>query len=202
MNELAKLFGGVEKIKIMRLFLHAGDKSMSADTIAEKTRCKEDVVKKELQLLSSIEFVIKHKTKVVTFTKKGQSSKEVVAYKLNTNFRYNTKLKELLFDFENLDPKIIQERLRPAGKSKLIITSGIFTGDNKSRLDILYVGEQIKKPAIEKVIKEIESEIGKELAYVTMDVEEYKYRIKMFDTFLRDVHNSKHKIVLDKINKN
>lgn len=199
MNELAKLFGGVEKIKVMRLFLHAGEKSITPETVSEKTRCKPEIVKKELALLSSIDFIIKHKSKVVTFTKRGQSSKEVVAYKLNPNFRYANKIKELLFDFDNLDPKVVQERLRPVGKARLIVISGIFTNDEKSRLDILYVGEQIKKPAIDKVIKELESEIGKELAYVVMDTEEYQYRTKMFDTFLRDVHNSKHKIVLNKI---
>ena len=199
MNELAKLFGSVERVKVMRLFLHSVDKSLSTEMIADKTRCKVDLIKKELGLLCSIDFIIKHKSKMISFSSRGQSYKEVVAYKLNSEFRYTEKLRDLLFDFENLDPKIVQERLRPVGKAKLIITSGIFTGDDKSRLDILYVGEAIKKPIMEKVVKELESEIGKELQYVTMDTEEYKYRSKMFDTFLRDVHISKHKVVLDKL---
>ena len=83
----------------------------------------------------------------------------------------------------------------------MIITliAGVFVDETKSRVDILLVGEAIKKPKAEKVLEALSAEIGREVVYSMMDVKEYDYRIKMYDKFIRDILDMPHETVIDKM---
>ena len=139
---------------------------------------------------------------VTTGGKKGTSRiKEVSGYKLNGEFPHNAALKELLFDFQLVDKKELAARFKAIGRIKLFIVAGVFTSDPKSRLDILVVGEAIKRPKAEKIFEGISAEIGRDVVYSMMDIEEYEYRIKMYDKFIRDVLEMPHEKVIDKLSK-
>lgn len=203
MELLARLLGGTDRVKIMRLFLHNEDAVLSLHNVIEKTKSKGVLVRKELTSLSSIGFIEKKKTKtyVTATTGKKESSKvkEIVGFKLNSNFPHNKALKELLFDFQSLDKKELTSRFKLIGRIKLFILSGLFIGDKKSRVDVLIVGESIKRPKAEKIIEQLSAELGCEVIYAIMDVEEYEYRYKMYDKFLRDIIDMPHETVIDKI---
>lgn len=205
MELLGKLFGGVEKVKIMRFFLHNSDSTVSVNKIAEKTKSKPTIVRKELSNLVSVGFIEKKKSKVYAVaskTKKGaQQTKEVSGFKLNTDFPYNDSLRDLLFDFEAIDKKELAARFKNIGRIKKFIVAGIFIGDEKSRVDILIVGEAINKTKAEKIFDVLSSEIGRDLVFAVMDVEEFEYRYKMYDKFIRDILEMPNEVVIDKITK-
>jgi hypothetical protein len=125
--------------------------------------------------------------------------KEISGYKLNTSFPHNQALKELLFDFQSLDKKELVTRFKLIGRIKLFVLSGIFIGDTKSRVDILIVGEGIKRQKAEKILESLSAELGRDVVYSIMDVEEYEYRYKMYDKFLRDIIDMPHERVIDKM---
>jgi hypothetical protein len=136
---------------------------------------------------------------VGTGKKASQKLKEINGYKLNQSFPLNDALKNLLFDFQAIDKKELASRFKTVGRVKLFITAGIFIGDEKSRLDILIVGESMKKPKAEKEFETLSAELGREVIFSVMDVEEYLYRLKMYDKFIRDVLDMPHEKVIDKI---
>lgn len=187
----------------MRFFLHHEDKVYSLHDVAEKTKSKSVVVRKELAMLSSIGFIEKKKAKtfvtVGTGKKASSKLKEVSGYVLNGDFPHNLALKDLLFDFKSLDKKELASRFKIAGRLKLFVIAGVFIGDVKSRVDILLVGEAIKRQKAEKVLEAISAEIGRDVIYSIMDVEEYEYRFKMYDKFVRDIIEMPHEVVIDKI---
>jgi predicted transcriptional regulator len=203
MELLARLLGGTERVKIMRFFLHREDMIISLHEISEKTKSKAVVARKELAALSSIGFIEKKKAKVFITTGSGKkvSSKmqEVSGYKLNQDFPHNKALKELLFDFQLLDKRELASRFKLIGRIKLFLVSGVFLGEKKSRVDILIVGEAIKRPKAEKVFEALSAEIGRDVTYSIMDVDEYEYRVKMYDKFIRDIIEMPHEMVIDKI---
>ena len=82
---------------------------------------------------------------------------------------------------------------------KLLVVSGLFTQNNDSRIDVLLVGDRLKRSKIEKALKDMESEIGKELAYALFETSEFKYRMEVYDKFVRDILDYPHKVLLDKI---
>jgi hypothetical protein len=203
MELLARLLGGTDRVKIMRLFLHNEEAILSLHDVAEKTKSKAIIVRKEMSALASIGFVEKKKSKTyvaVTTGKKTVSKvKEVVGFKLNPDFPHNQALKDLLFDFQLLDKKELATRFKIVGRIKMFVVSGVFIGETKSRVDILIVGEGIKRPKVEKVIELLSAELGREVSYAVMDVEEYEYRYKMYDKFLRDIVDTPHEKVIDKL---
>lgn len=204
MELLARLLGGIERVKIMRFFLHHEDQLFAASEILEKTKTKAVSAKKELTALVAMGFIERKRAKMVVTSsaqKKTSRVKEVNGYKLCEDFPHNEALKELLFDFQSVDKKELSTRFKSLGRIKLFIVSGIFIGDKKSRLDILLVGESIKRPKAEKIFEGISAEIGRDVIYAIMDVEEYEYRIKMYDKFIRDVVEMPHEKVIDKLSK-
>jgi hypothetical protein len=202
MELLTRLLGGAERVKIMRFFLHHEDNIFSLKDIADKTKSKIDITRKELAALFTISFIEKKRAKtVVTTTGKKASSKvkEVHGFKLNSDFPHNQALKDLLFDFELLDKRELANRFKPVGRIKLFILSGVFIGEEKSRIDVLLVGEAIKRPKAEKLFETLSAELGREVTYSLMDVEEYEYRFKMYDKFIRDIIDGPHEAVIDKL---
>lgn len=203
MELLARLLGGNERVKIMRYFLHHEENIVSLHEISEKTKSKSPVARKELAALQSIGFIEKKKTKTVVTTGQGKKFssklKEVSGFKLNPLFPHNQALKDLLFDFQLLDKRELASRFKLIGRIKLFLVSGIFIGEEKSRVDVLIVGEAIKRPKAEKVFELLSAEIGRDVIYSVMDVEEYEYRLKMYDKFVRDIIEMPHEAVIDKI---
>ena len=203
MELLAKLLVGTDRVKIMRLFLHHENALLSAIDIANKTKSKSALVRKELSTLLSMGFIEKKKNRIVTLVGKGKKAKpkakEVVSFTLNNEFPHNQALKDLLFDFVLLDKRELANRFKSIGRIKLFILAGVFIGDPKSRVDILIVGEGIKKQKADKTIELLSAELGREVTCAIMDVEEYEYRFKMYDKFVRDIIELPHETVIDKI---
>lgn len=203
MELLAKLLGGNERVKIMRFFLHRDEMIIPLHEVAEKTKSKSVIARKELVILAAIGFLEKRKTKTVVNVGQGKKSsskiKEVSGYKINPLFPHIQALKDLLFDFQLLDKRELASRFKLVGRIKLFVVTGIFIGDKKSRVDILIVGESIKRPKAEKVLELLSAEIGRDVVYAIMDVEEFEYRMKMYDKFVRDIMEMNHETVIDKL---
>ena len=82
----------------------------------------------------------------------------------------------------------------------LIIVAGIFIDEIDSRVDVLLVGDKMKKPIIEGVLKRLEAELGRELTYGMMETGEFEYRFGIYDKFIRDIIDYPHLVVLNKMN--
>lgn len=203
MELLIRLLGGAERVKIMRFFLHHEDSIVSLQDIAEKTKSKSALARKELNILSSIGFLEKKRTRVVANSGSGKKVtskvKEIIGFKLNTEFPHNQALKDLLFDFQLLDKRELANRFKVVGRIKFFLVAGVFIGSDKSRVDILLVGEAIKRPKAEKIFEALSAELGRDVVYSIMDVEEYEYRYKMYDRFVRDIVDLPHETVIDKL---
>lgn len=189
-------------MKIMRFFLHHDEHVFSSQEISDKTKSKSVLVRKELTALVAIGFIEKKRSRMVIQTGKGKKTmskvKEVNGFKLNPLFPHNLALKDLLFDFQLLDKRELASRFKIIGRIKLFLVAGVFVGDKKSRVDLLIVGESIKKPKADKVLEVLSAEIGRDVIYSIMDVEEFEYRHKMYDKFVRDIMDAPHEKVIDK----
>jgi hypothetical protein len=193
METLAKLFGGQARIKIMRLFLLNNVTNFEISDIVSRSRVMRNNVRKELNVLLAIDFI---KQKIIT--KEGvRSKKKVMTWSLNPSFRYLKSIRDILIDPNLLLQEDLPQRFRQVGKIKLMIVSGVFIGDSKSRADLLIVGDKLKKNILQQIVKSLEAEIGKELDYVVFDTEEFKYRIEMYDKLVCDIIDLPHEKLID-----
>jgi hypothetical protein len=191
MNELEKLLGSQEKVKLIRMFLANRDTLFQVEDIVKLAKLKSEKVRKELNNLIASNLIIKSKERMAKLPANSKSKKlaikEYTCYKLNPSFRFINSLTDLMFDFKNANTDVLYDRFKQIGRTKLFIVSGVFLGEDKSRADIMYVGEGIKKNVADKVISDLRAELGRELDIVIFDLEEFNYRYKMFDRFVRDL---------------
>lgn len=193
MDTLSKLFGGQARVRIMRLFLLNSESSFDIDDVVSRSRVTKPNARKEINSLLSMGFV---KNKIVI--KEGvRGKKKISGWQLNSNFQYLGPIKDLLIDPNLMLKDELPKRFSPSGKIKLLIVSGVFIGDEKSRADLLIVGDKLKKNVIQQVIKGLEAEIGKELDYVVFDSSEFKYRLDMYDKLVCDIIDLPHEKLLD-----
>jgi hypothetical protein len=62
---------------------------------------------------------------------------------------------------------------------------------------VLIVGNSLKKDILEKEMAILESEIGRELRYAVFSIEEYQYRITMYDKLIRDIMDNRYITIID-----
>ena len=189
METLSKLFGSEAKVKIMRLFLFNPETIFDISDISDRVKVEAPRVRKEVNQLEKIDLVkarISHRN-----GKKG--------FTLNSQFDYLLPLQNFLINVEPFNSKEIVKRISKLGTVKLILVSGVFIREPESRVDMLVVGDHIKKSNLEHTIKTFESEIGKELKYAYFTTEDFNYRNGMCDKLTRDILDYPHKKVLNKL---
>ncbi len=202
MDTLGKLFGSPARVKILRLFLLNPLESYDASMVSEKSKVSLAGARRELNLLKKAGILTeKSFFKETPSKKKGNppTKKRVQGVALSPGFPLLIPLKNLLISETPLNRDEIAKRFRTAGKIKLLIISGIFIDEPDSRLDVLIVGDGLKKRAIDSVLRSIEAEVGKELSYAAMETLDFLYRVSVYDKFVRDVLDFRHDRVIDKL---
>ena len=182
MEILGKILGSPAKVKIMRLFLLNPTKGFTNKEIVKRSRVNADLIKKELKLLSSVNFVKKHSNNNEWF--------------FDSSFKYTPEVENLLINSDSLDRKTILETFKKVGKVKLLIVAGIFIKNKDSRVDLLIVGDKMKRGKIDEGIHKLEAEIGTELVYAVFDTKEFGYRMNMYDKLVRDIVDFPHEVIL------
>lgn len=200
MDILAKLFGSDLKIKLLRLFLNKPDEVFVLPEIAKRLNANSASLKKQIKELSALNFIKPDSKKlIIEFKNKKQKKTKIKGFRLNNFFPFYWPLKNLILDTPAISREIIVEKLKGAGKLNLIILAGSFVQDDKSKLDLLVVGDRLSRAKIDKAIKSIESSIARELNYSIMPTDEFKYRRNMRDRFLYDILESPHEKILNKL---
>jgi len=181
MEILGKMLGSEARVKIMRLFLLNRNKGFKNADIVKRSRVKPATVRRELKLLSAVGFV----------KKRGED------WSFNPLFKYSSELEDLLINTETLSNETILRHFKSAGKTKLLLVSGVFIKDKDSRVDLLIVGDKMKRGRIEEGVRKLEAEIGAELTYAVFETKEFIYRVNMYDKLVRDILDFPHQVLLE-----
>ena len=166
----------------MRLFLLNKSKGFKNKDIVKRSLVNSSTVRSELNLLSSVGFV------------KKKSSISLDWY-FNYSFKYASEFEDLLVRSDSLNRETILNIFRKAGRLKLLILSGAFIKNNDSRVDLLIVGDKLKRGKIDEGIKKLEAEMGVELVYAVFEIKEFIYRLSMYDKLVRDILDFDNEIV-------
>lgn len=206
MKKLKYIFGSEPRVKIMRLFLFNEGVTFDIDDVLLRSKVVKAPARKEINTLHKIGFLNKKVfIKEITLKplKKGQDvrikKKRVSGWMLNNKFTLIDPLRTLLIESPLVSTMDLPARFKGVGQIKLLVLSGIFLQDNMRLVDLLIVGNKLKKKNIEKIIQNLEAEIGKEIRYAIFEEGDFIYRVNMYDKLLRDVFDYKHKKVVNKL---
>lgn len=203
METLSKLFGSAVKVKVLKLFLFNADTPFDLHQISDRIKENSSKTRREISVLEKIK-ILKKRTFFKQITKKVRGKKEhrkvkTSGWVLNENFEYLIPLQTFMVTMNHLGPKDIVRKFSKAGNVKLIIISGVFIQEPESRVDILIVGDQMKKGLLESMIKNIEAEMGKEICYAIFETPDFQYRLGLYDKLVRDIMDSPHEKILNKL---
>jgi len=202
---LEKLFGSSARIKIIRLFLSNPDGLFSAEDVSRRAKVPMALAKREISLLKGVD-LIKQKEQIIDETiklKGGETKikkKKITVYFLNALFPFVHALRNLVLNAAPVNKEAMIKEINTIGRIKLIVFSGIFTNHENSRVDLLLVGDAMKETKLDKVLKNIEAEIGKEIVYAVFKTEDFMYRMGMYDRFIRDILEYPHEKAVNKLN--
>ena len=98
---------------------------------------------------------------------------------------------------DSINKEKILDNFKKAGRVKLVVISGVFIKNEDSRVDLLIVGDKLKKAKIEEGIRKLEAEIGAELVYAVFETKEFLYRLNMYDKLVRDIIDYPHEVLLE-----
>ncbi len=202
---LEKIFGSAARVKIIRLFLLNQENLFNAKDISRRAKVSIASVRREIFLLNGIDFIKQKREKIddVIKLKNGEiknKKKIIQGFKLNPLFPFLHQLRGLVVTAAPINKEKLIKSLNSTGKIKLIILSGIFIQSDESRIDLFIVGDSIRRGALDRILKNIEAEIGKELNYAIFTTEEFLYRFGMYDRFIRDILDYPHEKLVNKLN--
>lgn len=203
MEILAKLFGNATKVKLMRLFLFNQDSAYIMSDIVDRTRSHIKDVRKEILMMIDIGLLKKKQITKELHTKRGKkiTVKKVqeIGYFLDTKFAYLQALKNLLITVSLHADDGLVKKFSSVGRIKLFVASGVFIQEWDTRVDLLIVGDDLNLNKLDTVIKSIEAEIGKEIAYSAFETSDFEYRYGMHDRLIRDIMDFPHTKLVNKL---
>lgn len=198
---LGKLFESEAKVRLMRLFLMNSGEIFDAKTIAKRMQMKPRAFARDLKKLLEVGY-IKRGTRVVTLAevKSGKlGRKKISGFGLVRDFVYLNEIAQLLAsDAPRAREKLVSS-MRGAGKINLVVIAGRLMSDETRTVDVFVVGDALKKTKIERALKAMEHETGKELVYALMATKEFQYRYGLYDRFLKELFDNPHEIILNKL---
>lgn len=204
MDILERLFGSSAKVKIIKLFLLNPETAYDIAQTAERAKVSMGVARKEINNLEKIGFL---KPKFYIKEVKRQRNRSIEIFRKRSNgwtldpkFPYIGALESFLSNINPFKHKDIINKISRAGKMQLLIIAGIFIKEPDSRVDLLVVGDNLKLGPLENIIKNIESEMGKEIRYCAFETQEFNYRLSMFDKLIRDILDYPHEKIINKLN--
>lgn len=209
MNILEKLFGSVARVKVLRLFLLSPDKVFASKEAAVVLKVSKKSVSKEIRFLSAIGFLKRAMRADSKSVKKGKKIKvvkiKIAGFRLSPTFPFILALRNLLITASPVSREKMLKFFKSRGQIKLVALGGIFSQDlaietqeTDPKLDLVVVGA-LKKNKVEGFIKNLESEIGKELNWTLLTQLEFEHRMSMQDKLIRDLFDYPHEFLINKL---
>lgn len=180
------LFSDVSKLRVIKYFIRNPEDFFEKTEIAKRLNVRRDIVEKQAKRLVADNFL------------KVRRNGKVSQYSLNNKFYLYPEVRNLVSKAIPVDDEELILKLQGIGKVQMALVAGVFINHDDSRADMVIVGK-INPSKLEKFIQFIESQICKELNFVVMTTEEFKYRHKMFDRFVHDLLEFPHRKLISKI---
>ncbi len=184
---LEQLFDSPVKVKLLKLFLRNPEESFELKEVRKRIKSDASACRRQMKKLENINLIgsrVKDRRK---------------AYFVNSDFDFYNELKTLVLKSNPASQDKILSRLKTLGRIKLAVLAGIFLNAENSRVDLLVVGDNIKRRKLSNFLRYLEAEVGKEIDYVVFSSKDFNYRYDMFDRFIRDVLEKPHDKLINKL---
>lgn len=191
-----QLFGSKTRVKLLQLFYSNPNRSFYVREITRKIDEQINSVRRELANLLSIGIIA------------SDNTNNRLYYEVNQSYEFYEPLLAIFGQSANKEqtekPKAgtdktatEREKIKALGNVVVALYTGQFTRDESSGVDFLLVGD-VNHHALQKFIKDLEEQEGKEVRYALMTADEFDYRRQVKDKFITTVLAAKKQVLVDK----
>lgn len=201
MEYLSKLFGSPARVKILRLFTFNPEEVFDRDVVVQKARVTPDTAAKELSALARAG-IVNRKTFFKEVTRPGSKTpkkRKTIGWVLNNKYPHLDALTDFLRETLSVTDTEIGKRFKGAGGIKLLVLSGFLVGEREGVIDILIVGDKLKELVIKNAVISLEAEYGQDIRYMIVPTEEYHYRRRVRDKFVREIMDFPHREIINRL---
>lgn len=193
---LEHLFGSKTRVRLLRLFLHHPEEAFFVRELARKTHFQMNAVRRELQNLTKFGCLMESETPA-EFESKGPSGQRRY-YKLNTDFVLYPELRALLLKSQVLLEENFVRRVQDMGSLKYLALTGRFVDLPALSTDLLVIGK-VNRDRLERLVHDFERELGAEVRFTVLTVQEFQYRKQVGDKFVYSVLDAKKIVIVDEL---
>lgn len=193
---LSKLFGSNARVKILKLFLLNPSQKFFVREVARNLGLQLNSVHREIGNLVSIGLLAVKEAEPGELDDTKATKQDKKYYQVQESFVFYKELKALLVKSEVLYEKDFTDKLKKLGKIKLLILTGFFVNDDKASVDLFVVGD-FNKERLAKIVKELESNLVREINYSVMTEEEFTYRREIADIFIYEILDGTKIVIID-----
>ncbi len=188
-----QLFGSKTRVKLLSLFLNNPGRAYYVREITRKIDEQINSVRRELSNLLSIGLI------------KSSTQNNRLYYEVNDKYAHYNEMHRIFGSLKvgkskalkgTREEEEIVTKLRESGTIEVAFLTGSFVRDSHNKIDVFIVGD-VNRAKVNKVIAEMEQELGRELNYTLMNSEDYGYRRDLNDRFLADIMEAKKIVLVD-----
>lgn len=196
---LEHLFGSRTRVKLLSLFLHHQDEPLFVREITRLVGTQINAVRRELGNLTKLGLI----SEATADDRDPESSKRPGLkrkyYKVNRDFKLLSEITALIMRAQVLLERKLDLEIAKMGDVRYLAFMGVFLGQAKSPVDLFLVGE-VDQSALKKLVAQMEKDLGFEINFTAMPLDEFKYRKDMTDKFLYAILEAPKNIVIDRLN--
>lgn len=183
---LEHLFGSRTRLKLLRLFVTHPNERFFVREMSRKIDERLNSVRRELANLERIDLVGS-----ATTDKKRY-------YQLNTKCVLYPELRALIIKARLAIEQDLIQKLKKAGAISYLALTGVFVGQEDTKVDILIVG-RCNRSKLQPIMKRLQENFDREIRYAVMSRKEFDYRRDITDKFLFDILENKKVTLIDAI---
>ncbi|MFH1890053.1 MAG: hypothetical protein ABIJ91_00560 [Candidatus Kuenenbacteria bacterium] len=197
---LENLFGSKTRVKLLNLFFNNVNECFYTRGIARDLKENINSIRRELLNLEKIHIITQVPWDKINLSEEGiekDKKEKRKYYQANREFTLYYEIKDLILKSKLLVDEKTINKLKNIPGIKLLVLTGIFTGDDHVRTDILAVGK-VNKAKMKRAVNNMERLFDRPLRYTILNQREFNFRNAMTDKFLFEIMESKKIAVIDK----
>lgn len=178
---LEQIFGSKARVKMLKAFLSRPEQKYYTRQLSRDLDLQVNSVRRELENLQNIGIIKELEDSAID--KEDAKINDKKFYQCDTDFLLFKELKDLFSKANLLSCQTFLNKFKDDKGVKLLVLSGIFTGEVDSLSDLLIVGK-INRSKFKEQLEILETDLAREINYTIMDASEYNYRLDIHDIFL------------------
>lgn len=200
---LEQLFGSRTRVKLLSLFLRHPHDPMFVRELTRRIDTQINAVRRELLNLVKLGLIAEVESSEEADPEEVGSKRTFGLkrkyYLTNPNFPLLNELTALIVKAQLMLEKHLDEEIVKMGDIRYLAFLGMFIGKPKAPVEIFVVAEKMNVDALQEVVKEMEHDLGCEINFSVMGVEEFRYRKDMTDKFLYAILEAPKNVVIDRL---